>query len=149
MPPLPLEGGKVERESVDVTNIPSDVTRWIASLEAGTAQTVVTSDGSRYSFNNDGHSHYLELVDVTRREPNGRYKRVYKGKIEAGHVTHKHVTSSLECAAEYSRWCKTPYGSKGRHVREDAGLTGADEGHHAHLADTGHEWNDARRLYIQ
>ena len=116
---------------------------------------MVTSEGSRWSFNNDGQSHYLEFVDVTRREPNGRYKRVYKGKIEDGHVTYKQVTSELEPAAEYARWKETPYGKKGRHVTgisggsgKDTGLAGENERRDARLAVQVTEWTDARAPYL-
>jgi hypothetical protein len=129
----------------------SNVSVWIVGLETGHVNEVVTSDGSRYSFNNDGQSHYLELIDVTRREPNGRYKRVYKGKIEGGHVTHNRVTSELECLTEYQRWRKTPYGSKRRDEGsgEDARSAGKVERRDTQLAVTSTEWKDAPTPYIQ
>ena len=106
--PIPNEKqGQIQTEMADVTNNPpvtSELDEWLSGISTGEAETIVTSEGKGWSFNCDGTAHYLQGVDVTRREPNGRYKRVYKGKIEGGHVTHYRVTSDIPCPSQYERW---------------------------------------------
>jgi hypothetical protein len=125
---------------------------YLRSIQEGTVQTIVTSEGKGWSFNCDGTAHYIQETDVTRREPNGRYKRVYRGKIENGHVTYKRHVSEIPCPAQYERWakvrhvskCKIPRGSgtdKGRPV-SGKGLTPQ-----VVIPDAG--WKDAPTAYIQ
>jgi hypothetical protein len=115
----------------------ADVTAWLKGINTGTTETIVTSEGKGWSFNNKNGRHFLQVNDVTRREPNGRYKRVYKGKINGldETVTHNGVTSDLQCREAYRRWCTTPYGQKVTGGgRTDAGRTGDGQGRDEQLA---------------
>lgn len=142
---MPLNDTQEAYKALDEAEIPIDVTEWIKGLNKGKVETIITSEGSRYSFNNKDGRHYLEYIDSSRREPNGRFKRVYKGKIEGHHVSYKNVTSSLECLAEYTRWCRTPYARKGR--GETDGLTGKSD-RRDELLVYPDETSDAKTVYV-
>jgi hypothetical protein len=136
--------------STDEIGHVNELSEWMNSLTNGKSQTIVTSTGARWSFNNDGTAHYLEFIDVTRREPNGRYKRVYKGKIEGEQVTHNRVTSRLEPVTSYRRWCQTPYGRKGRDggSGENKEPTGDNSGRSARVSPPSSGWEHAEAVYI-
>ena len=133
-----------------MTVMSEGLSSWLDDLQSGIAQTVVMSDGKGYSFNCDGTAHYLYENDVTRREPNGRFKRVYTGKVQNGHVSYKGNTKEIPCKNSHDRW------ENARHVRcgihsaagEDVRRAGDIEGRIEYLPMQNAEWKDARPTVI-
>lgn len=140
-------------ETILVTSpVTSDnLQEYLDRVRAGTAKTVVTSEGAGWSFNCDGTAHYLQKNDVTRREPNGRFKREYQGKIENdGTVTYKKQTryESLPCPNQYERWAKVRHVKVCKRDGEDAGRPINAERRDEYLPIED-RWKDGGTAYIQ